>query len=847
MKNIVKALVVIGLYSSSTEASVGPNYSEDWPYKVTEHSTSEHQSCSVHNATESGCDHIIGPDTYNNTIRIKPGKTMPLPGDKICILPGTYHYAEIFKTHGEESAPITIQNCGGQVQIDAEFRIMESTHLALKGHGDDATLYGFKVTGKQKRNTASALSITRFSRDIEVAYTDISAPLGRAALHFNSSKPKRDADGNFIKRYDPVSGELFDQSNTHIHHNFIHSSLEGEGIYLGIAGCGEEEFNAGASLTNTYVHDNIVVDNGADGIQVGCGREKTFIFNNYIENAGFNPFRPNAGHTKGIQIGAGTSGHVFNNYIENIASDCVFIGSTSSLEQGRDIALSVYNNIAVDCQHAVGFHSSVKAVVEAGQRFAIANNTFIGMREGRYWVNHHYADAVKVTLKNNLYVDAKITKTDNKYVDSRNSVPHFIVNGTNRVSGNFDESSAGFFMGFDDVNFADAENGNFSLSATSLALDKGTDASDLDVVTDITGTTRTYNDLGAIEFKGERDPNVVDSPSDEEQYDHFALFDITSNGKSSIRLYSGDNISQNRLHITQPGFEFLQFDLALSSGQSGQSGQSGVPNLASIYIFVTASSQTKLLPLSAYAQSLSDEMQKVTIPLADFGFSEGKLEGGIYEVGIKTTSTVGHGIIKLDEIALGNSNRVIVWHGDSRSAAAVFNNKPEALSVKLESTLKNDRYIGKLTASSNGRVHFIKSDPLFLNTERPTELSFQLKSNSPLASLNLAALYVVAQAGGNTVQLPLSGYIEELTDDFQLVVIPIDDFPFKANKLEKGLRAIGFKTSSSIGNGTFYVDEIHLSDSESEVSWLNDEKRDTVWVSNPNGLSYEETNIINVE
>jgi len=478
----------ITLPIDTVHQNIKPSYNPSWPHKVTNHTTDDHLACDVVAPQSSGCDYVINVDTYDGTIKIKPGRTDPAPGETVCILPGAYSGAEIFDVHGTQQQPITIRNCGGQAVINTRFKIRKTTHIRLLGDGDVNTLYGIKTTGDLFPSAGSGMSIETLSRDIEIAFNDISAEYSRGALHFNTGNPEVDDNGDYIPRYDLVTGEPFVQTKSHIHHNIIHSSLEGEGLYLGVAGCGEAELDAGTALEHTFVHDNIVVNNGADGIQVGCSREDTLIYNNYIYNSGYNPFN-NLGHTKAIQLGAGTSGLVFNNYIEKAASSCIFLGGGPTNIEGRDLAVSIHNNIMIDCSEAVAVHSSVEDVVVSNQGLAVANNTIIDMRISHFWLTHHFDDLVQVDVKNNLYVDAITT------------VSHIVVNGEDNVGDNFQEDGSLFLSNMSQAQFIDPVNGDYNLEENSPARDFGVDAVDLDVVYDINANIRDpIMDAGAAEF-----------------------------------------------------------------------------------------------------------------------------------------------------------------------------------------------------------------------------------------------------------------------------------------------------------------------------------------------------------
>jgi len=346
-----------------------------WPPK---HTTENHGQCQLVDPQAAGCTFLITPDSFSNRVLIKNDRALtPLdgsanrivgPGDKVCIAPGYYTSTIIHRVAGTELEPITITNCGGQAVFSSEVPITQSRHIKLIGDGHDGTLYGLKVMGTLEEeaefidqygigfqdNSQPALDVRSLSRNIEIAWMEVSNPRGPRApgIHF-VTQTLTDSEDNFIVQYDlEHSDQVFVQTGTHIHHNYIHNALEAEGMYVGRFGCDQAAFDSGLALEDTQIHDNIVVDIGGDGIQVGCSRKNTNIYNNYIRNVGYNPFN-DRGHIKGVQLGQGTNASLFNNYIDHGASDCVWaVGGPSN--DGSDVALWIYNNVFKDCEQAIG-------------------------------------------------------------------------------------------------------------------------------------------------------------------------------------------------------------------------------------------------------------------------------------------------------------------------------------------------------------------------------------------------------------------------------------------------------------------------------------------------------------
>lgn len=814
-------LVWLALMSGSLAAAeITPTYHPEWPYKVTQHTTENHQVCDATNPQSCGCDHVIDTTTNSGKIKIKAAQTFPQAGEKVCIVGGTYTAAEVYDVHGTEAAPIIITNIGGQVVINDEMQVKLSTHLKFMGDGDNNVLYGIKVTGKPQSNTASGLTLKQFTRDVEIAYLDLSSPLGRTALHFNSGRPSTDNDGNYVPMIDPTTGEVFVQTNSIIHHSFFHDSFEGEGIYLGLAYCNADELNNGGALENTYVYDNIVKDIGADGIQVGCSRKNTVIANNYIEHVGYNPFRPNAGHTKGFQLGQGTTGVAYNNYLTDIESDCFFLNAGPTDIPGRDYAFSIYNNIGLQCDAGVAFHSRIQDVIDAGQKFAVAHNTFVDMKTSHYWINGQHDDIVQIDLKNNFYVD------------TGDAIPHIAVNGPNNVGSNFDELNRMDASSLEEAGFVDATSGDFNLLPTSIAALNGIDASDLDVVVDIANRQRTNYNPGATELEGEPTPPDTD-------YLRSLVYHANSNGKGLLRYYAGENEAQNRVDILSDGHNTLEFDVQLADGMI---------NLTSLEVQITASRQTQLVPLANYMTALNNDVNAIVIPLSDFLFGAGKLEGGVYEVGIKAASDVGDGSFNVDEVRFTGGTDDLIWYGDDYRSEAIFNSNPGKLYIEEKEEVyvppPVDEYFLQFDAGSNGRAYLTQDVAYDINAAGHTTLTFDIRALSP--SVSLASLNIGMKAGGQRSELPMNAYLPDLTSDYQRVSIPIADFAFLPEKLNVGIFEVGFKTTSAIGDASFVVDNIELSGGSTPYLWYGETRRGnaqagSLYITNPSGFTVIET------
>lgn len=84
----IASMMLVSLRIYAVE--ITPVYNPDWPFKVTQHTTENHQVCDISNPAACGCDHMITPDTHAGRIKIRETKTNPSAGEKVCIVGGSH-------------------------------------------------------------------------------------------------------------------------------------------------------------------------------------------------------------------------------------------------------------------------------------------------------------------------------------------------------------------------------------------------------------------------------------------------------------------------------------------------------------------------------------------------------------------------------------------------------------------------------------------------------------------------------------------------------------------------------------------------------------------------------------
>lgn len=403
------------------------------------------------------------------------------PGDVICLSGALEKYSRITFTNieGKEGNPILIQNCDGKAIIESNdafgLKFTHSKHFKVLGNGSDNDTYGIKVS------TAKGFFITMelFTTNFEIAYVEV------AGFEPNGIGPNNGFAGMGIKTSPYQDCDLFrDPTRTawimkdiKVHDNYIHD-IGGEGLYIGhgfYTGRKESACDAitySHSIQGMRIYNNLIENVGNDGIQIKNVDKDCEVYNNTIRNYGV----VNEGaHNEGLFIGGGTTGKFYNNYV---------IGGTGTGIQCQGIGnLDIYNNLVVDSGD-YGFFASGGAYITRfpDGYFNIINNTFVN--SGNYGFAFFDEGGGVKRLVNNVFA---IAESD----IFRRGIPLDSVG--NRHSQNLNQ-----------FGFKSPSNGDFSLQANSILVDKGVDIAAFGITEDIEGNKRPSGngvDIGAFEFQ----------------------------------------------------------------------------------------------------------------------------------------------------------------------------------------------------------------------------------------------------------------------------------------------------------------------------------------------------------
>ncbi|MEQ8552016.1 MAG: putative Ig domain-containing protein [Cyclobacteriaceae bacterium] len=456
--------------------------------------------------TDCGCDIVFDASVERSPI-LNGNTTTVNPGDRICVKAGYYHFIKIENVHGTVDQPIEVINCGGLVRVDANvssdhgFIITKSTHLKVTGTGDPDFERGFEIFGNPISQTKTGLVISYLVSDIHAEYFHIhDVELG---LHFINVPSCDEASwqGNWT------------MENCEVNNFYVHD-VKNEGFYIGSSKYGSgHDFDCSGTPTNAQpplirhikVHDNKFLNTGWDAMQVSLAIEDCEIYGNYIENYGL---QLNPSQQAGIVVGGGSTGLVYNNYVNNGGGDGIDVFGVGNVR--------LFNNIIANAGEQ-GIFIGNRDLLQADYNYYIMNNTIVN--SGIDAIRYNNAPAVNNIVKNNLLVNAggvfiSYVQNNEEAVDASNNLT--IANTV-------------------DAGFINDVIGNFAIIETSTAVDAGTDLSSLGLFTaDYRGIERPVGsgwDVGAYEYTTNLPPvleNNIQDQSVEIEGEFLFIFNLTT-------------------------------------------------------------------------------------------------------------------------------------------------------------------------------------------------------------------------------------------------------------------------------------------------------------------------------
>ena len=439
------------------------------------------------NVSCTSVDHLfsVGDTRLNGS----PGAQDVQPGDVIGVQAGVHNRIRFENLTGTEQDPITIINCdgvavAGSASTNNAIQFTESRYVRLTGTGDAMEEYGIQVAGSA--SGTQGVLVAGFSSNFEIDHLDITGA-GFAGI-MAKTDPSCNADASAERGEDRFGPRDFTMYDLKIHDNFIHD-VDGEAIYVGNSFYnGTDVYTADRcggfiqyphEVRGVDVYGNLVERTGWDGIQVGASVEGVNIHNNVVREFGL---VERSSHDNGIQVGAGTTGAVFNNVIDDsTGTGIIVLGIGDS---------SIYNNVIrnVDSRGiAMAVRRTPLATDVVGQDFLgnveVVHNTIISTGSQ---IREFIVGPEGNFLHNNLIVEG-----DEDWNQLRRDT-------------DWDVDSNSYESNISGVGFVDSVRGDFQLGENSPALDRGSDPSAFGIQYDANGFPRVSGssaDLGAYELQ----------------------------------------------------------------------------------------------------------------------------------------------------------------------------------------------------------------------------------------------------------------------------------------------------------------------------------------------------------
>lgn len=422
-------------------------------------------------ATCSSCTYVVPA-----TAHVIDGKALNLKPGSVIGLNAAYKYKNLlFKNIvGTASAPIIIKNCGGTATITAAsasygIKTENSKYFVITG-GNTAKSYGIRINGGNLGITLDKLS-TNFTVDHVEIYNN-----GFAGI-MAKTDPSCDEATNRGK---------FTMRDISINNNYVHET-GGEGLYIGNSfykdgrklSCG---LRYPHEIHNVKIFDNVVKNTGWEGIQLGCATKGAQVYNNTVENYGK---ADGNSQNNGVQIGEGTGGLFYNNFIKNGPGNGLIV-----LGLGDNV---IHDNIIVNAG-ASGIFCDERYT--PGKGFKFINNTIVNPKLDGIRL---YADLVQKNLViNNIIVNPGSYTT---YKKPRTGEDAYLYKLSNNVK--VDVSNNYFTRNIADVKFVNPGADNYRLKSGSPAINKGKSISTYNIAQDFYKQTRLKGsayDIGASEY-----------------------------------------------------------------------------------------------------------------------------------------------------------------------------------------------------------------------------------------------------------------------------------------------------------------------------------------------------------
>jgi hypothetical protein len=464
LKNITLALSLFFAFTQCSEEEL----IDDTAAPVTETDPATSAAAVVSCST---CTYVVPA-----TASVVDGKALGLKPGSVIGLNAAFKYKNLLFRNivGTATQPIIIKNCGGTVYINATglsygIKTENSKFFRITG-GNVSKSYGIKVNGGH-----IGVTLDKLSTNFEVDHVQISK-VGFAGVMAKTDPTCDNATirGNFVMR------------DISLHDNYVFET-GGEGFYIG-----NSFYETGAKTScglrlpheihNVKIFNNIVKNSGWEGIQLGCATVGASVYGNSVENYGI---ANRDAQNNGVQIGAGTGGTFYNNFIKNGTGNGLIV-----MGIGDNI---IHDNIIVG---AGGYGIFCDERYTPGPGFKFINNTIVNPKLDGIRI---YADLVPMNvIINNIIVNPG-SYSSYKYPRTGNDAYVYKLSSNVKVqmSNNY------FTRSITAPKFVNAGAFNYRLASGSPAINKGKSISTYNIKNDFYKQLRLKGsayDIGASEY-----------------------------------------------------------------------------------------------------------------------------------------------------------------------------------------------------------------------------------------------------------------------------------------------------------------------------------------------------------
>lgn len=476
-----------------------------------------------------GCDF-----TFNSSTTTIDGNNYSFqPGDTICISGGNRGRLRLKNVSGTSVDPITVINCGGQVNIDPDtysygFKLQNCDNVHITGTGDTAVENGFIIEDA----SGYAMPIESLSNHLEIDHIQFENS-GNYAVYYKNN-PTCDLTAN--------KGN-FTMEDCSIHNLKINNCSKGIRI-------GHIDYDIGVNETcgTLYPH-------GAEGLK---------IYKNIISNT-------TSGD--GIRI-YGAECHVFDNVLTDISGRGITIGThceaiveSNLIGNSEDEGLrclgsgkyEIYNNLLYNNGDAS--HEAVELAFDnpngdiLGNQLLFFNNTVVSSSNFNFSIIEPSNATDTCKIQNNIFCNPGFTGSSSSYFD-----PYLNIDDTTMIKLHNNVSKPTLA----DLKFKDVINNDYGLTHESPAVNAGSGSLDSYDYADNPRSLAGEVDAGAIEYIPERldyleqiplqglyvndFKNVIGDAAEEEVLLTYA----ENNGFNYLVLYNLNYINNNLYDLTDP-------------------------------------------------------------------------------------------------------------------------------------------------------------------------------------------------------------------------------------------------------------------------------------------------------